>query len=327
MLLTTSADEVFLLPRDDELDPLSLGSVGSWVERMAPRRKSRKAPRAQARSLAATVQRMWPGIDSARSSREITLTDPEAPFSVAIAEDRARVSRLREPLHDEPCFALRIVTAISRETGWLGYDPRAQDIVEGVTWRCAACGCGFGVQRSTCPSCGATPSRDSLTWVEPSPMFPPSRSATLIDLRPLLWQYGVPDVALTDSIVTEIEEELSRAIDETLETPTPVETCIEHPPPTGIGVMQCVEVVETITDPARQIALADARDEFGDMDVGDDLLFSMAITPEDQARGRADDERYGFLPMSLCRPELARPIWSALRPMLARIARDLGEPE
>ncbi|MCA9711419.1 MAG: hypothetical protein KDK70_36615 [Myxococcales bacterium] len=359
------ATSIHLLPRDAELDPLSLTSILEWAERTQARRSSRRRPRAVARGLADLVHQLWPGLDETSGPRAITLGAPDAPFTVSLGEDRATVSVLRSPHADEPCFADLIVEVLSRKAGWVAYDPQGQDLVAGVQWCCPACDRWLAVRQAACPGCARVPSAASLVWAEPTPVLSSLATGGSIELAPLLRYYGIPPRALTDAILAPIEAELTRIAGEVLGGRAALEVSIDRPSPglvdaifgpidaelarlvepdppalpplfdgsspIGLHVMLCLKVVEAVDDPRREVARDVVAPDFDDVALDDELLFAVAVMPTARAQGEAQAQHHGFLPISAWQPSLARPLWAALRPRLQELARALrsslpGEP-
>ncbi|MCX4241567.1 hypothetical protein [Paraliomyxa miuraensis] len=345
---------IHLIPRDEQLDPLSLTSILEWVERAKPHRRSLKHPRARARALADLVQCLWPGIDQTDDPHAITMQAPDAPFSLSLGEDRATVSVLREADHGEPRFVDTIVRALCGQSGWVAYDPELRDIVGGVQWRCTGCERWLEV-RSSCHSCSTLPTSAALVWAEPVSVLPSTSDAMSLELTPLLGYYEIPAEALNGTVLAPIEAELSRVASEALGTklevfidrpmdgldifgpleaelaaigdPDPVSPA---PPPLfpprqsiGLRVMQCVKVVATVVDPEREVTREAAAAVVDEVELDDELLCTMAITRSEQARAAAHAQRHDVWPRDPWQPGLARPLWAALRPLLQALVQQL----
>lgn len=313
------ADELLVLPPDAALDPLDPASIRDWVARVGPAAAPSRSIDG-ARSLVELVHRLWPGLTQRDEAGAVILSADEAPFEVVVAENYARLSILRGPKGDEPPFGETIGRAISCERGWVGYDPRREEIVEGLRWHCAACDSDYDVRHMACPRCSTPPSRDAHSWAEAEPLFGPSYSTPRLSLLPLLWHYGLDEADLTDDVVARIEQALADTVG-AYGDGTPLEVFVERED-SSVQVLQCLTVVQTVGDPASEIPVDSVPARSAEGEVGDDLLFMLYIAHGDQELARyGDQELLSSLPFPPCQPGLAGPMWATLRPLLTQLAQ------
>jgi N utilization substance protein A len=63
----------------------------------------------------------------------------------------------------------------------------------------------------------------------------------------------------------------------------------------AVDLFLIVNVVETVTQPGREIGIEDARGHGLEAEIGDELLFQIFYRPEDQDKTEEQDEKFGDL--------------------------------